>query len=56
MLITNLRLAPRLGMSGGIPPFALYAFVTWTGTNLRLLNYYVVLMAGKQQRANELDS
>jgi len=43
-------------MSGGIPPFAPYACVTWTGSTLRLLNYYIVLMVGKQQRANELDS
>lgn len=56
MLITNPRLAPRLGMSGGIPPFAPYVFVTWTGKILLLRNYYSVLLAGKQQRANELDS
>ena len=53
MLINNLRLAPRLGMCGGIPPFALYAFVMWTGTTLRVLNSYVVLNGRK---ANELDS
>jgi hypothetical protein len=43
-------------MSGGIALFALYAFVKWTGTNLLSLNYYVVFMAGKQQRAKEVDS
>jgi hypothetical protein len=45
MLITYLRLASRLEMSGAIPPFSLYSFVTWTVTTLRLFNYYFYYLA-----------
>lgn len=34
MLTIRLHLAPRLGMSGVIPPLPLCAFMVWNGTNL----------------------
>ena len=39
-LTTQLYLMPRLRTSGAIPLLPLYAFTTWTETDLRFLNYW----------------
>ena len=44
-LPTYLHLAPRLGMSGGIPPQFRYAFMSWTNSLfLPFVNYMIIYL------------
>ena len=52
MLTTNHQLAPRVRMSGAVPVFPLYAFMTWTGTVLHFTNssYVTTLFSVQTQK------